>query len=279
VLHHSIILYGAGVHVQSGAQSALADAEMRAGVELRTLTGLTQLNDARAVFDTVWPSLAGATQVQSNLLHAIVHSGGYCSAAYLSGEPIGAALGFVGRHQSTDGTWQVHLHSHMAAVLEPYRNRHIGSALKIHQRLWCLDRGIPTVIWTFDPLVRRNAYVNLVKLGTEVRGYEPDFYGPMDDAINAGDPSDRMFAWWQVESERAQQAAAGLLGPVDPQSLDPGRHRVIALPDDIVALRASDPAAAQQWRIQVRTEFVEAMEAGYVVIGVSPDGDYVLERR
>lgn len=262
----------------SGAQSALATAQDRAGVEVRTLTELRDFNDARLVFDTVWPSLAGATQVQSNLLQAIVHSGGYCSAAYLSGEPIGAALGFIGRHQSHDGTWQVHLHSHMAAVVEPYRNRHIGSALKVHQRLWCLERAIPTVIWTFDPLVRRNAYVNLVKLGTEVRGYAVDFYGPMDDAINAGDPSDRMFAWWQVESERAQQAAAGLLSPIDPQSLDADRHRVIALPDDIVGLRASEPSEAQRWRIQVRTDFIEAMKAGYVVIGSTPAGDYVMER-
>lgn len=254
-------------------------AQVRAGVRIATLDSLTELDDARRIFDTVWPSLVGASQVQANLLKALVHSGGYCAAAYVDDEPVGAALGFVGRHLGADGGWHEHLHSHMAAVLEPYRDRHIGAALKIHQRWWALEQRIPTITWTFDPLVRRNARLNLIKLGTEVRDYEVNFYGEMDDAINAGDPSDRLFAWWEVASPRAVQAAAGELQAIDviERSARGDVIKEIAVPDDIVALRASDPVAAQEWRARVRAEFHDAFAAGFIVTGVSTAGNYVLE--
>ena len=45
-----------------------------------------------------------------------------------------------------------------------------------------------------DPLVRRNAAFNLNALGTRAVAFHPDFYGPMGDAINAGDASDRLEA-------------------------------------------------------------------------------------
>jgi len=168
----------------------------------------------------------------------------------------------------------------MAAVVEGFRDRHVGSALKVHQRWWALRNDVPVVTWTFDPLVRRNAYVNLIKLGTEVRGYELDFYGPMDDAINAGDPSDRMFAWWEVGSERAAQAAAGLTTPIDVAALqaEGSDVRTIVIPEDIVELRAHQRELAAEWRRTVREQFVSALDEGYRVIGITHDGNYVLER-
>jgi predicted GNAT superfamily acetyltransferase len=262
------------------AQTSLEAAERRAGVEIRTLTERTALNDARAVFDAVWPSLAGSTQIQSNLLQAIVHAGGYCSAAYVDDTAIGAAVGVLGRHRDEQGRRHEHLHSHMAAVVEGFRDRHVGSALKVHQRWWALSNEVPVVTWTFDPLVRRNAYVNLIKLGTEVRGYEPDFYGPMDDAINAGDPSDRMFAWWEVGSERAAKAAAGQTHPIDvaARTAAGADVRTVVIPEDIVELRAHDRAEAQEWRRTVREQFVSALDEGYCVTGITAEGNYVLER-
>jgi predicted GNAT superfamily acetyltransferase len=253
------------------ARTALAAAEQRAGVEVRTLTKRTELDDARLIFDAVWPS--GSTQIQSNLLHAAVHAGGYCSAAYVDGQVVGAAFGVLGRHRRDH--WASHLHSHMAAVLPQFRDRHIGSALKIHQRCWALEHDVPVVTWTFDPLVRRNAYVNLVKLGTQVIGYEVDFYGPMNDAINAGDPTDRMFAWWEVGSDRADAAAAGLLAPIEPRA----DQMTIEIPDDIVAIRETDRERAQQWRMRVREDMTNALQQGYVVVGVTAEGAYVLEQQ
>lgn len=262
------------------AECDLARAEERAGVTIRSLTDLSDLDVARRLFDAVWPAGDGSTQVTGNLMRALVHAGGYASAAYRDGEPIGAALGFVGRHRVDDG-WHTHLHSHMAAVLEPYRDQHIGSALKMHQRVWALEQGIDTIVWTFDPLVRRNARVNLLKLGVDVEGFEVDFYGSMDDGINSGDPTDRLFAWWRIDTPRAYAALAGRLEPLDLLALaDSGRDAIeLELPEDIVALRAIDPEAAARWRIDVREALLAAFADGFRITGVSAAGGYVLERQ
>jgi predicted GNAT superfamily acetyltransferase len=72
----------------------------------------------------------------------------------------------------------------------------------------------------------------------------------------------------------------GRLVPVDPIDLVvSGRDALeIELPEDIVALRATDAAAAGQWRLAVREAFLAAFADGFRVIGVSPIGNYVLER-
>ncbi len=263
----------------------LRAAEQRADVQVRTLTDLSDLDEARRVFDEVWPSPGGCTQIQSNLMRALVHAGGYASAAYRDGEAIGAALGFVGRSLGSgprvDGaSWHTHLHSHMAAVLAPHRDQHIGSALKMHQRVWAIERGIDTIVWTFDPLVRRNAILNLVKLGADVEGFEVDFYGGMDDAINTGDPTDRLFAWWRLTSPRAMAASRGAIERLDPiEMIVRGRDVLeIELPEDIVAVRVESPLAAAQWRLAVREALTAAFADGFRVIGVSGAGGYVLER-
>jgi predicted GNAT superfamily acetyltransferase len=273
------VLYGSGMTNEAAARTALDGAQSRAGVTVRTLTDLSELSDARDIFDTVWPSVAGGSQVQANLLRAIVHAGGYASAAYAGEVPVAAAFGFCGRHRGADGAWHDLLHSHMAAVLDGYRDRHIGTALKLHQRLWALEQSIPVITWTFDPLVRRNSRLNLLKLGVEVRGYEVNFYGDMDDALNSGDPSDRVFAWWVVGSDRAEQAAHGGLAPLSAPEIESDVRRfVVELPDDIVALRSSDPEAAYRWRLLVRDRLTSAFDEGSVIIGTDSTGNYVLER-
>lgn len=253
------------------------DSARRAGVQIIELTSPQSQADARAVFDQVWPDEDGSTQVRANLLRALVHAGGYCTAAYdaSSRDLVGATLAFLGR--SDEGA--LLLHSHMSAVVDAVRNRHIGTAMKQHQRAWAWSQGIPVVAWTFDPLVRRNAFVNLVKLGIEVRGYHENFYGAMSDAINAGDPSDRMLAWWRVDSQRADAAAAGHLSAIPEESLrDSNDALLVATPEDIVALRAIDPAAAQQWRRDVREQLQQAFSDGWHIDAITDRGSYLLRR-
>lgn len=240
--------------------------ESRAGITLRTVTDQAGVTDARGIFDAVWPPITGGTQVPPNLFVALLHAGGYACVAYRDGVPVGATLGFLGDHGG------VHIHSHMAGVLEAHRDHHIGTAMKLHQRAWCLDHGIDTVIWTFDPLVKRNARLNICKLGVDVEGYEPDFYGEMPDSINAGDPSDRVFAVWRLTSDRVREAIANGLPPVESAGL------IVEIPDDIVALRQQDPAVAQVWRMRVREQMMGAVAEGLIVRGVDSEGNYVMGR-
>ena len=85
-------------------------------------------------------------------------------------------------------------------MLSANSRRNVGYALKLHQRAWALQRGIATITWTFDPLVRRNAYFNLAKLGVRATRYLPNFYGAMQDPINAGDDTDRLLVDWDLAS-------------------------------------------------------------------------------
>ena len=83
-----------------------------------------------------------------------------------------------------------------------------------------LSHDLNRVTWTFDPLVRRNAYFNLVKLGATAVAFHRDFYGSMHDTVNAGDLSDRILIEWNLDAPRAVQASVLRPEPVDLRSLD-----------------------------------------------------------
>ena len=261
-----------------------------AQVSIRILSSVEEQNFARQIFDEVWPTDEG-TQITANLLQAMVHNGTYVSGVFVDGKVVAAAFAFPG----IDSQKHLHLHSHMAAVKEKYRNRNIGSALKWHQRAWALENGYETITWTFDPLVRRNARLNLVKLGVQVFEYFPDFYGDLPDALNAGDPTDRVIAKWSLLSDRVVGAAQNLNLELSPVSIamalsnvgeEPFRHEVhesadkvaIYIPTDIMEVRASDSRTALEWRITLRTELEPRLNSGWFIEGFTKDGAYVVSR-
>jgi predicted GNAT superfamily acetyltransferase len=166
------------------------------------------------------------------------------------GVAVGACVGFLGW---TDG---IHLHSHMAAVLPGIQAGGVGYALKLWQRATCLEHGVEEIRWTYDPLVRRNAYFNLAKLGARVIDYRPDFYGEMDDIINAGDHSDRFEVSWRLTSPGVLHALAGRPPAPRPDA------RFVAVPEDFEGLRRTDPGAARLLREQVRDTIASHWDEG-----------------
>ncbi|HSP52847.1 MAG TPA: hypothetical protein VLO00_08130 [Cryobacterium sp.] len=171
-------------------------------------------------------------------------------AGATAGTPVGATLGFLGW---TDG---VHLHSHMAAVVPWQRGGGVGHALKLFQRAVCLQHGITEMRWTFDPLIRRNAHFNLVKLGAEVVRFLPDFYGRLDDVITGSDRSDRFEVRWRLDSPRTRRALAGARPPAW------SGDETLPLDVDFERLRAEDPAAAAVRRVESRARFRSALARG-----------------
>jgi len=183
------------------------------------------------------------------------------------------------------------------ADLPGFEDRGIGTSLKLHQRAWALDQGIDRIMWTFDPLVRRNARLNLVKLGGVGVEYLVDFYGAMDDPLNAGDASDRLLVQWDLASARVDAALMGaepaisaaqvrargatelLVATDEGPRLQPTSSAVVlvAVPDDIVDTRRIDPALAGRWRLQVRAALEPRVRAGGRVVGLTTDGSYVVE--
>jgi predicted GNAT superfamily acetyltransferase len=278
------------------ARSAAESAARQAGVELAELHQIGELTDAAELFIEVWRTSRAEAPCTPALLRALAHSGNYVAGARVGGRRlVGASVGFL----YPDGS-AVGLHSHITGVRAEVQGRGVGFALKQHQRAWALARDLPVVTWTFDPLVRRNAFLNLVKLGAEIVEYLPDFYGPMGDGINAGDETDRCMVSWPLARERAitashgaavepdlealRDAGASVLldedaagGPVAPDATPGAGALLVKVPGDIVAMRATDPRLASRWRHALRATMGEALGRGLAATGITRSGWYVLE--
>ena len=242
----------------------------------------------------IWPRQDGKEPLPPELAWVFAHSGNYVALVHAGTEAIGAAIGFRGEDEEG-----VLLHSHIAGVLPQWQGSSVGYALKQHQRTWAMQHGIDRITWTFDPLVARNAYFNVVKLGAHLTRYYVDFYGPMDDGINDGDETDRCLATWRLSGPVALSAAAGQFAPADAAQhraagavdvltvSDSGAPtltastaavRLLQLPRDIVEIRRDDAALAREWRLALRQALVAAFSDGLEVVGVSRDSCYVVAR-
>ena len=276
------------------ARDAATAAAERAGVTVVEETDREKLRDIEALLISIWGTSAHGAPVPFDILRSISHAGCNISAAYLpDGTLCGAAVAIV-----TPGNLATY--SFIAGVAPGIADKGVGFALKQHQRAWSLDRGIETMTWTFDPLVSRNARFNLSKLGAHVCEYERNFYGLMDDDINANDESDRLVAVWPLSSEVSIACGEGtpreveLPQPADttvlkygpdgePQLLESaggeaGSTLWCRAPRDIVALRSADPEQAALWRSTMRESFETAFAAGYQATGVTRTGWYRLSR-
>jgi predicted GNAT superfamily acetyltransferase len=98
-----------------------------------------------------------------------------------------------------------YLHSHMLAVLAPYRNLGLGRRLKLAQRDDALARGFELMEWTFDPLEIKNAHLNIARLGAIARRYQRNIYGPSTSPLQGGLPTDRLIVEWWLRSERVRR--------------------------------------------------------------------------
>jgi predicted GNAT superfamily acetyltransferase len=174
------------------------------------------------------------------------------------------------------------LHSHAAGVTKAGAGRHIGFALKQNQRAWAIGHGLTTVTWTYDPLVRRNAFFNVTRLGARPVEYLVDFYGEMTDAINAGQGSDRLMVHWDLTSDAVARCATRSIAepesPTTPNPLSDNHVRYVQVPADIELMRREDPTEARRWRMAVRETLGGLLATGWSVVSVSREGYYELRR-
>ena len=230
-------------------------------ITVQKAAGMQNLLRCREIFDKVWPTKI-ESNIALNLLSALVHQGAYLSCALIEGRIVGAAFAFPA---TTGG---LHLHSHMTAVLDEYRDQGVGHALKIDQWHWAKANNYSEISWTFDPLVSRNAKLNLIKLAVNISSYHPNFYGDMPDVLNAGDESDRLMVSWRVIGKNPVQRQ--LISAPKPNDI------LIQIPADIVAIRSRDREESLRWRHKVRDQFLQAFEKGGQVVGFSTNSEYVV---
>jgi predicted GNAT superfamily acetyltransferase len=156
----------------------------------------------------------------------------------------------------------------MTAVLDEYRDQGVGYALKMDQWHWAKENNYSEISWTFDPLVSRNAKLNLIKLGVEISSYHPKFYGDMPDALNAGDESDRLMVSWKVIGKNPIKRE--LISAPNPNDI------LIQIPADIMAIRSRDKEENLRWRRKVRQQFQQVFEQDGQVVGFSANSEYVV---
>jgi predicted GNAT superfamily acetyltransferase len=235
-----------------------------------------------ALQETIWgPGFAD--RVPASVLMIAQETGGVVLGGFEGDRLVGFVFGITGLRDGAPVHW-----SDMLAVHRSWRGRGIGRRLKLRQREVLLDRGVRTVLWTFDPLEARNGHLNLRRLGARSGRYRRDLYGRSDSPLHAGIGTDRLVVEWALDSERVRALAEGgepappdatgapVLNPPEPGVGPPrpgpaisaprGAAVRVAVPADIQGLKGRDLGLAAAWRRNVRSALERCLDAGYEAV-------------
>lgn len=197
--------------------------------------------------------------VPASILKITNRIGGIVAGAFLQDELAGFVYGLTGLDAGRAVQW-----SHMLAVRPAARDRGIGRRLKEFQLATLAARGIRVLRWSFDPLVARNAHLNLSRLGARVDRYVVDMYPTTGSRLHSFG-TDRLL----VTLESGDEGAA-----VRPEPAAAGPAVRIEIPQDIEAIAGSAPGDARAWRERTRAAFLDSFARGLAVLGFTrePDG-------
>lgn len=246
----------------------------------------------------VWPG-SETDVVPMHMLITVVHNGGLVLGAFKDEKLVGFTMGFPGLENTPDGPRPKHC-SHMMGIHPDHRDGGAGFALKRAQWQMVRHQGLDHVTWTYDPLLSRNAHLNIAKLGAVCTTYRRAEYGEMRDGLNAGLPSDRFQVDWWINTRRVEKrlgkrprptlklshvARSGLHPLYSLQSSTDGLPRppehvphfedrllLAGIPGDFPGLKSKDFSLARDWRFFTRELFETAFAANYIVT------DFIFDR-
>ena len=270
---------------------------------LDTIAELEMVEDLQRI---VWPG-SETDVVPAHLLITTVHNGGFVIGAFplqngvnTGGSLVGFAYGFPGIYTTPDGPRLKHC-SHQLGVHPEYRGRGLGYKIKRAQWQLVRKQGIDRITWTYDPLLSRNAHLNITRLGAVCSTYRREVYGEMRDGLNLGVASDRFEVDWWVNSQRVNKrlsskarsrldlahflaADAEIINPtqvdengwvVPSGSISYGSQSdktesfpnilLVEIPSDFPGLKDADMQLAKEWRKITRLIFEDLLERGYLV--------------
>ncbi len=200
--------------------------------------------------------------------HLIVtkQSGGFTLGAF-EGEKL---IGFVISVPAFRGEKRA-FYSHMTAVLPEYQSYGIGTKLKWAQRERSLKENVNFIKWTFQPVLVRNAFFNLEKLGAVIRQYIPNFYGTgfSNSGVESELDSDRVYADWELESEKVVALSKNEIYEENGEII-----KSIEIPKDWNSLLKSDGETAKKEQDRIKNEFQNAFAEDLICKGFRRDEDH-----
>jgi predicted GNAT superfamily acetyltransferase len=260
------------------------------GPLIKILESPEDMPAVEALQRAVWPG-SETDVVPAHMLLTAVHNGGLLAGAFVEDKLVGFVFGFPGIEFTPDGPRPKHC-SHMMGIHPDQRDSGIGFALKRAQWQMVRHQGLDHITWTYDPLLSRNAYLNIAKLGAVCNTYRRSEYGDMRDGLNAGLPSDRFLVDWWINTRRVEhrlskrarrrlklddfskaelqplyslQTKSELLHPPEHFAPLEGNLTLAEIPADFSALKDADFSLARDWRFFSRELFETAFSAGYIV--------------
>ena len=252
-------------------------------VTIRDLATHDEYLACLALQDETWGTTF-SERVPPAILRVSQRIGGVCAGAFDDG---GRLVGFVFGMTGVRAGRIVHW-SDMLAVREAFRGRRLGEQLKYYQRDKVRAVGAELMMWTYDPLVARNAHLNINRLGAFPIEYVPDMYGSQTgSALHGALPTDRLIVAWDLTADSSPvspksvtSAAATIMNPlgadglpdvVTPNATGPVR---IHVPRDFQEEQKAGAGRAMRWRLAVRSAFVTLFQRGYRATHfVVPKGD------
>jgi len=253
-------------------------------VEYRELVAFNDFLPVEDIQRDAW-GMPETEIVPKRLMYATVCSGGVAIGAFIDKQMVGYCWGWVGKKNEN-----VFIYSHHNAVRKAFQNRGIGYTLKLKQREWAIKHGFKQMNWTFDPLLSRNSYLNLHKLGAICNTYYINHWGEMHDDLNIGQQTDRFYAEWKLQSKHVAERLSNVFPTYDEQLwLNKSQQTIITalrdgilipeklnlnldastlfveIPNNYLELSKKDFDWANNWRLKTREVFLNYFERGYTV--------------
>ena len=226
---------------------------------LRTCHSVDDMRAALQLQRVVW-NFSDEELVPVRLFVVGEKVGGHVLGAFDGDRMVGFAYGIPGYRNGHS-----YLHSHMLGVLESHRNTGVGRELKLFQRDIALRQGLALIEWTFDPLEIKNSYLNIEKLGAITRRYTVNQYGITTSPLQAGLPTDRLYAEWWLNSNRVKSLLCNSGKPVSQI------EAIVDVPAEIYAWKAAKDPRALQVQATNRELFTKHFSNGLAVLGYERD--------
>ncbi|WP_243292050.1 GNAT family N-acetyltransferase [Bacillus sp. FJAT-47783] len=259
---------------------------MNTDIELKVLKSYEALQRIQKLEKLVW-------NISPLPIHQTItasQNGGLVLGAFLHEEIVGFSYSFPGFHKG-----QSYLCSHMLGIHPDHQGKGVGARLKQEQKEIAREMGYDLVVWTYDPLETRNAYLNLSKLQTICSTYVEDCYGEMGDNLNKGLPSDRFKVEWWINSThvknqhpipisqtkfqfRWEKTVDGLpkLKNVEhdlKSNFDYDTSIFVPVPANIQHIKKVNHALAMDWRLKTRNIFQTLFAKGYAAVSLKKSAD------